>query len=63
MLQTKTGIIYEPVFPETRPLYNWLKKHQRTLEGSVAYEEIKEAYEAMEFELAEEMIIKNRHAG
>lgn len=63
VLETKAGSIYEPVFPETRPWYNWLKKHQKSLEGSVAYEEIKEAYEAREFELAEEMIIKNRHVG
>ena len=50
MLDTKNGVIYKPTTSVTASIFNWLKKHQSTLEGSSAYEDMKEVYETLEFD-------------
>lgn len=60
MFETKTGPVYEPRFSENKWKYEWLKKYRAALDGSEAYEEMKEGYEYSEFILTEQ---EKRHAG
>ncbi len=60
MIETKNGPIYEPMSPEARPLYEWLKKYQPTLDGSRAYIDVAEIYLSLEFDLAKQ---NKRHVG
>jgi len=50
MIETKNGRIYEPTVDLTQSIYTWLRKYRDTLEGSRAYEDIKDIYEAFEFD-------------
>lgn len=53
MLETKSGVIYGPTTNVTASIFEWLKKHQATLEGSRAYEDMKEIYETLEFDFGQ----------
>lgn len=53
MLETKSGVIYGPTTEATLSIFEWLKKHQTTLEGSRAYEDMKEVYETLEFDFGQ----------
>ncbi|PTY84527.1 hypothetical protein B5V91_13290 [Heyndrickxia sporothermodurans] len=59
MFDTKDGPIYEPTTSVTESIYKWLKKHQATLDGSRAYEEMKEIYETLDFDFRQ----NKRHVG
>lgn len=50
MINTKSGVIYEPTTPVSQAVYYWLKRHQHTLDGSRAYEEMVELYEVLEYD-------------
>lgn len=53
MLETKSGIIYGPTTTATASLFEWLKNHQVTLEGSRAYEDMKEVYETLDYDFGQ----------
>lgn len=53
MLETKSGVIYEPTTSLSKSVFEWLKKHQSTLEGSRAYEDMKDIYESLEFDFGQ----------
>lgn len=52
MIDSKRRLILEPRAVETSSLYDWLKKYQSTLDGSPAYEDLIEVYEALDFYLS-----------
>ncbi|MBS4172085.1 hypothetical protein [Bacillus sp. FJAT-49736] len=60
MIETKFGPIYEPENSEVRPLFEWLKKYQPTLDGSRAYSDVADIYLSLEFDLSKQ---NKRHAG
>lgn len=53
VLETKNGLIYEPTSSVNKSIFEWLKKHQATLEGSRAYEDMKEIYETLEYDFGQ----------
>lgn len=46
--------LYEPNCPMLWSFYKALKKHEKSLKGSPAYEDFKEIYETLDFDLKEE---------
>ncbi|MBY0122190.1 hypothetical protein [Bacillus sp. S/N-304-OC-R1] len=53
MFETKSGVIYEPTTSVSQSVFDWLKNHQSTLEGSRAYEDMKEIYETLEYDFGQ----------
>ena len=51
---TKNGPVYEPENQLLNGLYQVLKKHAPTIEGSPLFEELLAVYEALEVDLKEE---------
>lgn len=51
-IDTKKGLVCEPKAEETQSLYKWLEKYKAALDGSRAYEELVEIYEAIDFDLS-----------
>ncbi|WP_339161734.1 hypothetical protein [Siminovitchia sp. FSL W7-1587] len=49
--ETPSGSVYEPENPMLRSFYEALKKHAPTLAGSPVFEDFKEVYEALEFDM------------
>jgi hypothetical protein len=60
LIESKHGPIYEPIHLESKPLYEWIKKYQPTLDGSRAYSDIVDIYLSLEFDLLKQ---NERHAG
>lgn len=50
---TPNGPVFEPENPMLRSFYEALKKHAPSLAGSRAFEDMKEVYEALEFDMRE----------
>jgi hypothetical protein len=51
---TKNGIVYAPDNPELHGLYSLIKKHYEVLGNSRFYDDLIEAYEALDLELRNE---------
>lgn len=49
------GIVYEPQNKMLRSFYEALKKHAPSLGGSRAFEDLIDAYEALEYDMREEI--------
>ncbi len=53
-IDTKKGLVCEPRAQETQSLYKWLEKYKDALDGSRAYEEMVEVYEALDYDLRQQ---------
>jgi len=50
---TKKGTVYPPENQMLNSFYEVLKKHAPSLDGSRAFEDMKEVYEALEYDMRE----------
>lgn len=51
---TKKGPVYEPENTELRSLYDVIKKHAISLDGSPVFEELVEVYKTLDVDLKED---------